>query len=39
MMTGGLWDGAWMGGHGGMWMPLLLVVVLVALAVWIIRRK
>ena len=29
----------WMGGHGGMWMPILVVIVIVALVVWIIARK
>ena len=29
----------WMGGYGGMWMPILLVVVIVALVVWLIAKK
>lgn len=29
----------WMGGHGGMLMPILVVIVIVALVVWIIAQK
>ena len=39
MMNGGTWGGGWMGGCGGVWMPILFVVVLVALVVWIIKLK
>ena len=39
MMNDGLWNGAWMGGYGGMWMPVTLLVLVIALAVWIIKRK
>lgn len=38
MMSGGTWGGDWMGGYGGIWMPILLVVV-VGLVVWAIMRK
>ncbi len=39
MMNGDSWGGGSMGGYGGMWMPVLLVVVVVALVVWVVKRK
>lgn len=39
MMNGGFWDGGWMVGYGGIWMPILLVVAVVAIVVLIIKRK
>ena len=38
MMNSGMWGGGWMGGYGGMWMPVLIVVVVAALVVWIVKR-
>lgn len=38
MMGGGNSGFGWMGGYGGFWMPVLLVVV-VALVVLVIQRK
>lgn len=38
MMNGGMWSGGWMGGYGGMWMPVLVLFVVVALVVWIVKR-
>ncbi|HEY8710946.1 MAG TPA: hypothetical protein VIM34_23460 [Burkholderiaceae bacterium] len=38
MMNGGNWGVGWMGGYGGIWMPILLVVV-VGLVAWIVMRK
>ena len=38
MMNSGMWGGGWMGGYGGMWMPALVLVVVVALVVWIVKR-
>ena len=35
MMNGG----GWMGGYGGIWMPILLAVVVVALVVWVVKQK
>lgn len=35
---GNMMNGAWMGGYGGIWMPMLLVLV-VGLAVWIVMQK
>ena len=37
-MNGGMWGGGWMGGYGGMWRPVLVLVVGVALVVWIVKR-
>lgn len=39
MMNGGMWSGGWMGGYGGMWLPILIVIVLVALVVWVVKQK
>ena len=38
MMNGGGWGLGWMGGYGGMWMPILLAVVVVVLVAWIVKR-
>ena len=38
MMNGGTWGG-WMGGYGGIWMPILLAIVVVGLVVWVVKRK
>jgi hypothetical protein len=43
MMNGGGWgagwmDGGWMGGHGGVWTPILLAVVVVGLIAWLVMR-
>ena len=39
MMNGGSWDMDWMGGYGGMWVPILLVIAFVGVVVWIVQRK
>ena len=39
MMNGGTWSAGWMGGYGGIWMPILLVIVVVGLVAWIVKRK
>jgi hypothetical protein len=38
MMNGGMVGYGWMGGYGGYWMPVLLVVV-VGLVAWIVMQK
>lgn len=38
MMNGGMWDGGWMGGYGGIWGPIALVVVIGLLA-WVVMQK
>ena len=39
MMDGGSWGTGWMGGYGGIWMPVLLVIVIVGLVVLVVQRK
>ena len=39
MMNGGAWGNSWMGGYGGIWMPILMIAVIVALVVWIVKQK
>ena len=39
MMNGGAWGGGWMGGYGRIWIPILLVVVVVALVLRVVRQK
>ncbi len=40
MMNQGMWNAGWMGGYGGMWVPILLVVVVVvAVVAWALGRK
>jgi hypothetical protein len=39
MMNGGMWGMGWMGGYGGLWVPVLLVVLVIALLAWGIKRK
>ena len=39
MMNGGAGGNSWMGGHGGIWMPILMIAVIVALVVWIVKQK
>jgi uncharacterized membrane protein len=39
MMNGGSWDMGWMGGYGGIWGPLLVVVVVVGVVAMNKQRK
>jgi uncharacterized membrane protein len=39
MMNGGGWGMGWMGGYGGVWGPILLVIVIVGAVVLIMQRK
>ena len=39
MMNEGMWNGGWMGGYGGIWVPILLVIVVVAAVAWMLGRK
>lgn len=36
--SGNMMNGAWMGGYGGVWMPILLVLV-VGLVAWVVIQK
>lgn len=38
MMNGGTWGMGWMGGYGGMGTPILLLIVVVVLVAWIVKR-
>ena len=38
MMNGGGWYGGWMRGYGGVWIPILLVVI-VGLLVWVVMQR
>ena len=39
MMNGGGWGMGWMGGYGGIWGPILLVVVVVGVVALLMQRK
>ena len=39
MMNGGTWGTGWMGGYGGIWTPILLVIVVAGVVAWIVGRK
>ncbi len=39
MMNGGGWGMGWMGGYGGVWGPILLVVVVVGAVVLFMQRR
>lgn len=39
MMSGAPWGDAWMSGYGGIWTPILLVIVVVGLVAWVAKRK
>jgi hypothetical protein len=38
-MRGNSWGSDWMGGYGGPWLPILALVAVIALAVWVVKRK
>ncbi len=39
MMDGGYWGMGWMGGYGGVWGPILLVVVIVGIVVLVQKKN
>ena len=39
MMNDGMWNAGWMGGYGGMWLPIVLVIAVVAVVAWMLGRK
>ena len=39
MGGGGMGSFGWMGGYGGIWVPILLVVVVVGLVAWVVKQK
>ena len=36
---GGMWGTGWMGGYGGIWVPILLVIVAVGVVALLMQRK
>ena len=39
MMNGGRWGMDWMGGYGGIWGPVLLIIVVVGVVALIMQRR
>lgn len=39
MMDGGTWGVGSMGGYGGVWVPILVVILVVGIAAWFINQK
>ena len=39
MMNGGMGGYGWMGGYGGIWVPILVVVVVAGLVAWVVAKK
>jgi hypothetical protein len=39
MMTDGGWSSGWMGGYGGVWMPLLLVLLVGGVIALLFQRR
>jgi len=39
MMNDGMWGAGWMGGFGGVWLPIVLVSVVIGLFAWIVKRQ
>ncbi len=39
MMDVGMWGTGWMGGDGGIWVPILLAILVVGFVTWLITRK
>ena len=39
MMNGDGWSMGWMGGYGGIWVPILLVVVVAGVVALLMQRK
>jgi len=35
----GMWGAGWMGGSGGPWPAILIVVVVVTLVVWVVKQQ
>ena len=39
MTNGGMGGFGWMGGYGGIWLPIVVVVVVAALVAWVVSQK
>lgn len=39
MMSDGVWGSGWMGGHGGIWVPLFIFIAIVGGVAWVASQK
>ena len=39
MMNDGVWGSGWMGGYGGVWIPILIAIALVGAVAWVVKQK
>lgn len=39
MMNDGVWGSDWMGGHGGIWVPILIAIAVVGGVAWAAKQK
>ena len=39
MMNDGIWNMGWMGGHGGIWVPILVVSAVAVLVAWVVKGR
>ncbi len=39
MTNGGMGGFGWMGGYGGIWLPILVVVVVAGVVAWVVKQK
>lgn len=39
MMNDGVWGSSWMGGHGGIWVPILIAIAVVGGVAWVVKQK
>ena len=39
MMSGDMGGVGWMGGYGGIWVPILVVIAVVGLVAWVVKQK
>jgi len=39
MMNDGVWGSGWMGGYGGIWVPILIAIAVVGGVVWVVKQK
>ena len=39
MMDGGIGGYGWMGGYGGIWLPILVVIAVAGLVVWVMKQE
>jgi hypothetical protein len=39
MMDGGMWGVGSMGGYGGIWVPILVVVLVAGVVAWVVKQR